>query len=228
MTESRKSTSRALCARIPNWRAGRLLRFCWALVVGGDLAKAGFNVQPECVDEVREIWPISTLVRVFTSLGADQKRLSERLLPFVREFLPALYTRLNEAANEDSRLQFLWLNMAAKKGLDGLVERLLTAFHRGLQPPKPRTPPLYYKPSKPSWQISEAKKQRSRDLAKGRRLVMAQFTEALLASIAAPQVQTAIDAGHGQIIDDGSMPEWSRNETPPQQQSATGPPAVAA
>ena len=204
-----ESPSIKLCSRLSRWRAGRLLRFCWALIGGRDMHQAGFDVEQRLANEVRLLWPISALIEQLAPLSGQTDRIGEWLKPFTIEFLKKLQIHLGQQANEDARVQFLWLGMASKNGSESLLARIAALFSKSLEPPVKRKPAYYYKPKRPTWQISEQQKQRSRDLARGRRLVMANFAEAFLASTVAqgPKEATELKAAAVDEPDNGELAE---------------------
>ena len=222
MASCASSPSIKLCSRLSRWRAGRLLRFCWALVAGKDMRQAGFDVEQKLAEDVALLWPIAALIEQLAPLNGQMDRIGEWLRPFTIDFLKKLNAHLVGQAGEDARVQFLWLGMASKKGPEKLLERIAALFSKNLEPPVKRQPCYYYKPKRPSWQISEQKKQRSRDLARGRRLVMANFAEAFLAAIVAepPQASEQEDAA-------GEEPANSEPGETPMVEPGRGPPQAA-
>ena len=140
MSMSEAYSSSLLCARLSRWRAARLLRFCFVLALGEDPRRSGFNVNQNLAQEVSLLWPISALVATLAPLQGQMDRIGGWLRPFTIEFLNRLSTHLHQQADEDARVQFLWLGMASKKGPEKLLERIARLFSKSLTPPAKRQP----------------------------------------------------------------------------------------
>ena len=184
MSSSSEQSCPKLYLRVARWRATKLLRFCWFLAAGQDLRLAGFDFDENDVEWVRSHWPIGSIIAAFSRLGGSVERFKLEAETFAKGFVAERAHRLQNEMDDVSKAQMLWLKMASRRGLQGLLNRLLKLATSGLQAKPKSLPSLYYQPPKPTKPKSEDQILRSQQLARGRRLVVAGFTEALLAQLA--------------------------------------------
>ena len=183
MTVSARNSTAGLFDRLKTWRAGRLLRFCWAVASGSDLKQAGFDFDAQKLEQVKQAWPLAGCIEILSSFGGKLDEIAGHLKPFAKNFLYDHYSQLSKAGDEDARVQLLWLQHASSSCVDRLTNRIVAMFSRNLTPPKKRVPKIrnVIFPHRPY--RYEHEKQKARDLARGRRLLMAEFSENILATI---------------------------------------------